>query len=100
MIYYADKARHLVCVQYTRANLFAMAEHLGIKPRWFHAVPHPHFDIPKRMIEEILARDDVNVVSAREILRIIKRTGSLTPRKTAAKIAPVDLLRHNTEGNK
>lgn len=51
-----------------------MAEALNIKRCWFHPGKYPHYDIPKRRIEEIQKR--CNVVSGREILAIIKGTSS------------------------
>jgi hypothetical protein len=46
-----------------------MAEELGIKRCWFHK---NHYDIPKRRIEEIM--EQCNVVSSKEILKIVKST--------------------------
>lgn len=46
-----------------------MAEVLGIKRCWFHSGKHPHYDIPKRRIEEIQAK--TTVVSTKRILEII-----------------------------
>ena len=54
--YYSDDRRHLVCVPYTLGNLARMAADLGLKRCWFHAGRHPHYDIPKRRMEEIAAR--------------------------------------------
>lgn len=63
--------RHLVCVPYSVENLHAMAADLGIKRCWFHSgTSYPHYDIPKRRIAEIQAKCEV--VSARDILRIVK----------------------------
>lgn len=71
MKFYCDKERHLVCVPYSVENLHEMARQLGIKRCWFHNhQDHPHYDIPKRRIEEISSR--VEVVSSREILRIVQ----------------------------
>lgn len=68
MKYFCDDNRHLVCVPYSRENLHAMAEDLGIKRCWFHSGRHPHYDIPKRRVTEIQAK--CTVVSNRDILRI------------------------------
>lgn len=69
--YYCDDMRHLVCVPYTVENLHRMAEDLGIKRCWFHrGSKHPHYDIPKRRIEEVRAK--CTVVSPREVLKIMK----------------------------
>jgi len=71
--YFCDNERHLVCVPYTEANLHLMAADLGIKRCWFHASSRfPHYDIPKRRIEEITTR--CAVVSSRDILSIVKGT--------------------------
>ena len=70
--FYADKARHLVCVPYSIENLHAMAEELGIKRCWFHTASYPHYDIPKKRVVEILEDERVEVVSSREILAICK----------------------------
>lgn len=74
MKYYADKARHLVCVPYTVENLHAMAAELGIKRYWFHSGARwQHYDIPKRRIEDILVDPRVDVVTSKELLRLISR---------------------------
>lgn len=70
MKYYADRMRHLVCVPYTVENLHMMAEDLGIKKCWYHPKPYPHYDIPKKRIEEIHAK--VEVISPRELLKLMK----------------------------
>jgi hypothetical protein len=79
-----DQQRHVVCLPYTRENLHKAAELLGIKRCWFHARPYPHYDLPKRWsMVEALELDgrildleyegiEVEEVSAREILKIIK----------------------------
>lgn len=67
MIYFCDKARHLVCLPYSKENLDAMADALGIKRCWFHK---NHYDIPKRRIEEITSK--CTIVSSKIIVRIIK----------------------------
>lgn len=69
LTYYCDNARHLVCVPYSIENLHIMAEDLGIKRCWFHA-NYPHYDIPKKRVAEISAK--CNVVSSKEILKIVK----------------------------
>jgi FMN phosphatase YigB (HAD superfamily) len=71
--FYCDSMRHLVCVPYTLENLHQMAQQLGIKRCWFHAAAkYPHYDIPKRRIQEIQAK--CQVVSPRDILAIVKGT--------------------------
>jgi Protein of unknown function (DUF4031) len=66
MIYYCDKARHLVCIPYSEENLHKMSEVLGIKRCWFHK---DHYDIPKRRIDEITAK--CVVASSKDIVNII-----------------------------
>lgn len=71
MKYVCDKARHLVCVPFSIEGLYQMANDLGIKRCWFHSHPtHPHYDIPKRRIDEITSKCEV--VSTRELLQIVK----------------------------
>lgn len=54
MKYLTDGKRHLICVPYTHSNLHKMADDLGIHRCWFHdKEKFPHYDIPKRRIEEI-----------------------------------------------
>jgi hypothetical protein len=48
-----------------------MAAVLGIKRCWFHAGKHPHYDVPKRRVEEINEHPLVEVCSTREIHEII-----------------------------
>lgn len=70
MTYYCDDSRHLVCIPYSVENLHIMAEDLGIKRCWFHGGRNPHYDIPKRRIEEI--KKKCTNVSTRKIHEIIK----------------------------
>lgn len=71
MIYYCDKARHLVCIPFSVENLHAMAKDLSIKRCWFHnGASYPHYDIPKLRISEIMAK--CLVVDSRTILKIVK----------------------------
>lgn len=72
LTYYSDNQRHLVCVPYSIANLHQMAKNLNINKGWFHSHPtHPHYDIPKRRINEIHSKSIV--VSPKEILKITKK---------------------------
>ena len=64
-----DESRHLVCNPYSINNLHEAASRLGIKRCWFHNGKHPHYDIPKRRIDEIKAK--CKVVSTKEIYRLI-----------------------------
>lgn len=74
MQYFCDDARHLVCVPYTVENLHRMAADLGIKRCWFHAgASYPHYDIPKRRIDEIKAK--CTVVSSKQIVEIVTSGG-------------------------
>lgn len=70
MKYLCDNKRHLVCVPYSIKNLHKMAKKLKIGRWWYHKGKFPHYDIPKKRIEEITAKCEV--VSPREILMIIK----------------------------
>lgn len=79
--YVCDRYRHLVCRPYSIANLHRMADELGIKRGWFDAgkrrrnsgewlrFVRPHYDIPKRRIEEITAK--CTVVTSKELREII-----------------------------
>jgi hypothetical protein len=46
-----------------------MAMDLNIKRCWFHAGKNPHYDIPKKRIEEITSK--CQTVSTRQIISII-----------------------------
>jgi hypothetical protein len=69
MEYFCDTNRHLVCKPFSIENLHLMAETLGIKRCWFHSGKNPHYDIPKKRIEEIATQ--CTVVSSKEIWKII-----------------------------
>ena len=47
-----------------------MAKQLDIHLCWFHATPYPHYDIPKKRIEEIEAK--CKIVSSKDIVRICR----------------------------
>lgn len=71
---YADNYRHLICLPYTRENLHEMARLLGINAGWFHSSAGgrlAHYDIPKRRVKEILSREDVRVITTRQMLRLM-----------------------------
>ena len=70
MIYYCDKARHLICVPYSIENLHRMAETLNIDKCWYHKGNFPHYDIPKKRISEITEK--CIIVSSKEIVNFIK----------------------------
>ena len=59
-----------MCLPYSLNNLHLMAEQLGIKRCWFHATPYPHYDIPKRRVDEIEER--CMIVSPKDIVRICR----------------------------
>lgn len=67
--YYCDNSRHLVCLPYSIENLHIMANDLEIKRCWYHGGKKPHYDIPKKRIEEIKSKS--TVVTKRDILKII-----------------------------
>jgi hypothetical protein len=67
--YFCDNSRHLVCTPFSVENLHQMAQDLGIKRCWFHSGKNPHYDIPKRRIDEITQK--CTVVSTKEIWKII-----------------------------
>jgi hypothetical protein len=69
MKFICDHKRHLICEPYSIANLHKMAAILGIKRCWFHDGSKPHYDIPKRRINEITAKCEV--VTSRKIVQII-----------------------------
>lgn len=69
MTYFCDDKRHLVRVPYSVDNLHIMAEDLGINRCWFHSGDKPHYDIPKKRIQEVT--DRCTMVSPKEILKII-----------------------------
>lgn len=71
LVFYCDKARHLVCKPFSVENLHKMALILNIDKCWFHNTKgKPHYDIPKLRIKEIMSR--CIIVSSKEILNIIK----------------------------
>lgn len=47
-----------------------MAEELGIKKCWYHKGNYPHYDIPKKRIEEIQAKCEL--IDSKALLMIIK----------------------------
>ena len=49
---------------------YKMAKDLNISITWFHGGDNPHYDIPKRRIEEIQSK--CTIIRPREILKIIK----------------------------
>lgn len=80
--YYCDNARHLVCEPFSVENLHQMAHDLGIARSWFDGNPaHPHYDIPKKRLQEISER--CTVVPTRQILRIIKGDARQVSESTA-----------------
>lgn len=69
MEYFTDGKRHLVCLPFSVENLHEMAFDLGIHRCWFHAGKYPHYEIPKRRIDEITAK--CTMISSKELLKII-----------------------------
>jgi hypothetical protein len=61
-----------------------MARELGIHRGWFHGGRHPHYDIPKRRIREIMAR--CRVVSSRDILKILMKARDRFPKGVKVRI--------------
>jgi len=70
MIYICDNDRHLICSPYNVENLHIMANDLNIDKCWFHNGTKPHYDIPKKRIEEIKSK--CTLLNSREIVQIIK----------------------------
>jgi len=70
LVYICDDSRHLICIPYSIENLHQMAEDLHIKRCWYHSGKHPHYDIPKKMVESVKKRCLVN--TSKELLSIIK----------------------------
>jgi hypothetical protein len=70
MVYITDGKRHLVCIPYSVDYLHLMADILGIKRCWYHHTPYPHYDIPKRRVDEIEER--CIIVSSKDIVRICR----------------------------
>jgi len=70
LTYLCDNKRHLICKPYGVGNLHKMAKSLNIKRCWYHAGKFPHYDIPKRRIEEITNK--CVLIGTRELLAIIK----------------------------
>ena len=73
MEYYCDINRHLVCKPFSINNLHKMAKELDIKKCWYHGGKHPHYDIPKKRIEEI--KNKCIIISDKEIYVIIHENG-------------------------
>jgi len=72
MKYLTDGKRHLICDPYSIDNLHQMADDLEIKRCWYHVGKFPHYDIPKRRLEEISSKCEI--VSSKEIIKIIKKS--------------------------
>lgn len=71
MKYFTDGKRHLICDPFSISNLHKMAENLNIKRCWFHNSKYPHYDIPKKRIEEIESKCEI--ISSVELIAIIKK---------------------------
>jgi len=70
MKYVCDNKRHLICIPYSIENLHRMAEDLSIKRCWFHRGKMPHYDIPKKRVDEIMRK--AHVASTRFIVETIR----------------------------
>ena len=68
MRYLIDGKRHLICEPYSIENLHKMAEDLGINRCWFHKGNIPHYDIPKRRMDEIASKCEI--VTSKDIVKI------------------------------
>lgn len=84
LTYVCDDKRHLICVPYSIENLHIMAKELDIRREWYHNSGKPHYDIPKKRIDEITRQ--CKLVSSKEIVEIINHPeyghiiiGDLTP---------------------
>ena len=71
MKYFCDNQRHLVCLPFSVENLHIMAKELNIKKCWYHSGKNPHYDIPKKRIDEIQSK--CQIVSSKEIWIIINK---------------------------
>jgi hypothetical protein len=74
--YICDAHRHLICLPYTVENLHRRAKELGIHRGWYHPganEKHPHYDIPKKRVREIMKR--CRVVTSKEIVGIMLSYG-------------------------
>jgi hypothetical protein len=65
-----DDKRHLICSPYSVENLHVLAKELGIGRGWFHEGRLPHYDIPKKRVDEI--SDMCMKVNSRTIVNIIR----------------------------
>ena len=72
--FFCDKQRHLICKPYSTSNLHIMAAHLGIKRSWFHKAKFPHYDMPKKRVDELTAK--CTLVPQSTILKIIKEAAN------------------------
>lgn len=67
MVYY-DKLGHLVADTLEELQVFARA--LGLKPEWYQAGRHPHYDLTTpRMVAKARRRGAI-LVSPRELVKI------------------------------
>jgi hypothetical protein len=70
MRFLCDDKRHLICEPFSIENLHKMATELNIHRCWYHKGKFPHYDIPKKRIQEITEKCDL--INSRELLMIIK----------------------------
>lgn len=64
-----DTKRHLICTPYSIQNLHMMADFLNIKRCWFHNGKHPHYDIPKKRMRDVMAQCEI--LSTKDLIHII-----------------------------
>ena len=55
-------------------HLHQECKKMGLKRHWFHNGRFPHYDIPKRQRATFLQENNIQKVSSREIIQIIKQT--------------------------
>ena len=65
-----DNKRHLICSPYSEENLHIVAKELGIGRGWFHEGRLPHYDIPKKRVDEIM--EACMKVDSRTIVKLIR----------------------------
>jgi hypothetical protein len=67
-------------------NLHEMARILNIKRCWYHGGDKPHYDIPKRRIQEIMEKCEV--VSSQTIFLIINHQPMTKPKGEIFSLIP------------
>lgn len=72
IFYLCDDDRHLICLPFSIDNLHKMAEDLGINKCWFHRGKYPHYDIPKKRMNDI--KEKCVITDSRSIIIAIKNS--------------------------